>query len=81
MSYILSARTMRASLRRDNMQTPHRIATDKAQGLEVWTTWDEGAEVYELWASDECSDYIGCAGTRAEALHIARDWFADRASY
>lgn len=63
------------------MQTPSLIATDKRQGLEVWQTWDEGAEVFELWASAECDDYIGCADTRAEAQKIAREWFADRSAY
>jgi len=62
------------------MQTPTIIARDARQGLEVWQTWDEGAEVFELWASPECSDYIGCADTRQEAQQVARDWFADRAS-
>ena len=57
------------------------IASDKKQRLEVWQTWDEAAQVYELWASPDCDDYIGCADTRAEALTVARGWFADRASW
>ena len=58
-----------------------RIATDTKQGLEVWQTWDEGAQVFELWASEACDDYIGCADTRTEALAVAREWFAERASF
>ena len=56
-----------------------RIATDTKQGLEVWQTWDNGAQVFELWASEACDDYIGCADTRAESLDVAREWFAERA--
>ena len=63
------------------MQQPTLIARDTRQGLEVWQTWDDSAGVYELWASDACDDYIGCADTRAEAQAIARDWFADPTSY
>lgn len=63
------------------MRHPTLIARDTHQDLEVWQTWDEGAQVFELWASDACDDYIGCADTRAEAQAIARWWFADRASY
>lgn len=57
------------------------IATDAKQNLEVWATWDSGAQVYELWASENCDDWIGCADTRAESVAVAREWFADRASY
>ena len=63
------------------MQTPTMIARDAKHGLEVWQTWDAGAEVFELWASPECNDYIGCADTRAEAQRIAREWLVDYANF
>jgi hypothetical protein len=62
------------------MQQAHLITTT-ASGLEAWITWDESAQVYELWASSDCDDYIGCADTRAEALKVAYHWFDDRESY
>jgi hypothetical protein len=62
-----------------SMQTPHRIATDARQNLEAWCLWDESAEVYEVFASEECNDYIGCADTRFEAIKVARYWFAEQA--
>lgn len=63
------------------MQVPTLIAVDRKQGLEAWQTWDESGGVFELWASSNCDDYIGCADTRAEALKLAHWWFSDRASY
>ena len=54
-----------------------RIATDTKQGLEVWQTWDDSAQVYELWSDPDCQGYIGCADTRKEALAVAFDWFDD----
>lgn len=44
-------------------------------GREVWVKWDESAEVYELFASEDGDDYIGCADTLVEAAQVARDWF------
>ena len=46
-------------------------------GREVWVNFDEGAEVYELFASSEGDDYIGCADTLAEARLIASEWFQE----
>lgn len=63
------------------MQTPHLIARDVKQGLEVWILWDETAELFELFSEPECKGYVGHADTREEAKLIARDWFADRATY
>jgi hypothetical protein len=57
---------------------PTRILADK--GFEVWMTHDSSAEVYELFASDACDDYIGCADTPDEALTVAREWIDERAS-
>jgi hypothetical protein len=60
---------------------PTLIATDKKQNLEAYSVWDEAAQVYELFTDPNGKGYIGCADTRAEALKVAREWFADRASY
>ena len=53
------------------------LARHADMGREVWITWDSGAEVYELFASDECGDYLGCADTIEEARAIARDHFRE----
>lgn len=45
---------------------------------EVWSLWDESAEVYELFTEKECECYLGCADTRAEALEVAREWLRER---
>ena len=42
-----------------------RIA--EQHGYEVWVHYDHTAEVYEMFASEEGSDYIGCADTLSEA--------------
>jgi hypothetical protein len=47
-------------------------------GYEVWMSYDHTAGVYELFASSEGSDYIGCADTRQEALKIANNWIRER---
>ena len=62
------------------MHTPRLIATDKAQNLEAWALYDEIAGVYEIFASADGDDFIGCCDTRAECLIIAREWFAERAA-
>lgn len=58
-----------------------KLTEDKDLGREVWAKFDDSAEVYELFASDDGSDYIGCADTKAEALSVAREHFADLRSY
>ena len=63
------------------MHTPKLIATDKTQGLEAWALFDEIAGVYEIFASADGDDYIGCCDTRAECVIVAREWFAERAAY
>jgi hypothetical protein len=63
------------------MKTPTLIATDKAQGLEAWMLFDESAGVYEVFASADGDDFIGCCDTRAECVIVAREWFAERAAY
>lgn len=39
---------------------------------EYWTRYDSTARVYEMFASNEASDYLGCFDTLAEALAYAR---------
>jgi hypothetical protein len=43
-------------------------------GREAWVKFDQDAEVYELFASKEADDYIGCADTLEEARQVAREW-------
>jgi hypothetical protein len=56
---------------------PHRLLAER--GYEVWSVYDEGAEVFELFASEDCNDYVGCATSRQEAMKAAREWIAERA--
>lgn len=53
-----------------------RIASDR--GYEVWSKFSRDAGIYELFASADGNDYIGCADTRAEARRIAHNWIAER---
>jgi hypothetical protein len=48
---------------------------------EVWIKWDESAMLYELFASENGDDYIGCADTVSEARAVAADWFNELMSY
>jgi hypothetical protein len=50
-------------------------------GREAWIKWDEGAELYELFASENGDDYIGCADTVSEARTVAAHWFNELMSY
>lgn len=50
-------------------------------GREVWINFDKSAEVYELFASEDGDDYIGCADTVAEARKVASQWFEELMSY
>jgi hypothetical protein len=47
-------------------------------GLEVWAVWDEGADLYGLYASQDCNDPIGEASTMTEARQVARWWYEER---
>lgn len=42
-------------------------------GREVWAKWDEAAEIYELFLSQEADDYVGCANSVPDARKVARD--------
>ena len=63
------------------MHATQMIAHDRKQDLEVWARYDSDAEVYELFASEEADDYIGCADTLNECQKVARSWFDDRACH
>jgi hypothetical protein len=39
---------------------------------EYWLVWDASAQVFEMFASKEADDYLGCFDTRAEALAYAK---------
>lgn len=62
------------------MNTPTLIATDERLQLEAWALFDDDAQLYELFASEACDDYIGNADTLADCTAVAQAWFADRAS-
>ena len=47
---------------------------------EVWAKFDPTAKVYELFASRDATDYIGCADTKAEALKVAKRWVDENLS-
>ena len=57
------------------MQAAHLVAKEK--NFEVWSIFDHGAQVYELFADPEGETYLGCADTRAECAYIARDLIAE----
>jgi hypothetical protein len=57
------------------------LATHKKLDLEVYANFDLTAQVWELFADNHGEDYIGCADTISEARQVAREWFADRASW
>lgn len=40
-------------------------------GREIWARWDKEAKIYELFASNDGSDYLGCADTLTEARKLA----------
>ncbi len=63
------------------MSKAKRIATFPDMGIEAWVRFDASAELYEVFASAECDDYIGCADTMREAHEVARQWFDERMSY
>lgn len=54
-----------------------KLMEHKDLGLEVWVKWDSSAEVYELFASENGDDYIGCADTSLEARKVAKEWFEE----
>lgn len=61
--------------------TPQLLSRHADLDREVWIKWDEGAEVYELFASEGADDYLGCADTLQEARKFAREHFRDLMTY
>lgn len=51
------------------------------RGYEVWGKFDNSAQVWELFASKEGNDYIGCADDLNEAKKIAHEWVNDKNNY
>lgn len=51
------------------------VASDKRFGGEVWAQFDDSASVFELFASDEGNDYLGCCDTLDECRQFAADRF------
>lgn len=43
----------------------------------VYGKWDEGAEVYDLFADLNGAEWVGCADTLDEAKSIARGYFQE----
>lgn len=60
---------------------PFLVSSFPDMGLEAWAKFDETAEVFEVFASKDCDDYIGCADTVTECRMVAREWFNERMSY
>lgn len=61
-----------------NPAAASRIASLPSKGLEVWMTWDQSAEVYELFSDRDCIGYVGCADSKPEAVQVAREWLKER---
>lgn len=54
-----------------------KISEHKDLGYEVFALWDRDAEVYELFLSAECDDYIGFAMSRADCKEVARQFYEE----
>ena len=46
----------------------------KSRGHEFWVKFDLSARVYEIFKSEDGSDYIGCADTISEVNKIVDDY-------
>ncbi len=55
------------------MSKPFIVLSFQDMGIEIWAKWDSTAELYELFYSQECNDYCGCANTKAECKAVARE--------
>jgi hypothetical protein len=49
----------------------------KARGYEFWLHYDRTAKVYELFLSEDATDYIGCFDTKAEARAYIQTYLAE----
>lgn len=56
---------------------PTKIMNFPDMGREAWAKWDADAEIYEVFASSACDDFIGDADTIEDAKQVARDWAND----
>mgnify|MGYP001590734322 CR=1 FL=1 len=64
------------------MSKPVLVSKHVDLGREVWAKFDQEAEVYELFASSDCDDYIGYSvDTMSEARIAATDYFNDCMSF
>ncbi len=56
----------------------YKVATFTDTGREIWAKYDPDSDIYELFASQDCCDYLGYAETRAHAGRqaeiIAHKW-------
>lgn len=57
-----------------------RLKPGDSNNLTV-AVWDADAELYEIFADNDCDAYIGCADTVDEAKVIAADWIADESDW
>lgn len=46
----------------------------KASGVEIWSTFDREARVWDLWTSPGCTTYVGGAEHLADVRRIALEW-------
>jgi hypothetical protein len=63
------------------MSAPFLVAKNQDLGREVWAKFDDGAEVYELFNSKECDDYIDCVEFKSQCAAAARSYFQDLRCY
>lgn len=61
-----------------NTSNMKRIAFSARYDLEVFVRYDAAADIYELFASSDADDYIGCADDLTEAKQFAQDWIDER---
>ena len=61
------------------MAAPRFLAHDPRAGLEAWIRYDEKSLTYDIFADENCEEYIGNADTELAATVIAENWFEDAA--
>lgn len=55
-----------------------KIMTFPDMGLEAWIQYDHSAGIYEIFASEDGDDYIGCGDSIDECKKYAREWAEER---